>query len=176
MDQTITKADGVAATHPHQLYDKWTLWAHLPHDTDWSLKSYKKIFTFDTVESAISLIETLPEKMVVNSMLYLMRNNIKPMWEDPLNAKGGCFSYRIQNHLVDMSWKTLAYNLVGETLTKDIKHSDIINGIGISPKKKFCVVKIWVADCSLRDPEVIVPIKGLSSHGCLFKKHIINTR
>ena len=22
----------------HKLYDKWTLWAHLPHDTDWTVK------------------------------------------------------------------------------------------------------------------------------------------
>ena len=27
----------------HKLFDKWVLWAHLPHDTDWSLDSYKKI-------------------------------------------------------------------------------------------------------------------------------------
>ena len=26
----------------HNLYDNWTLWAHLPHDTDWTVKSYKK--------------------------------------------------------------------------------------------------------------------------------------
>jgi len=25
----------------HNLSDKWTLWAHLPHDTDWRLESYK---------------------------------------------------------------------------------------------------------------------------------------
>ena len=33
----------------HNLYDKWTLWAHLPHDTDWTLKSYKEIFEFNLV-------------------------------------------------------------------------------------------------------------------------------
>jgi len=27
-------------THP--LYDKWVLWAHLPHDTDWSMV-YQKL-------------------------------------------------------------------------------------------------------------------------------------
>ena len=27
----------------YPLYDKWVLWAHLPHDTDWGIKSYKKI-------------------------------------------------------------------------------------------------------------------------------------
>ena len=34
----------------HKLNDKWCLWAHLPHDTDWSIGSYKKIFEFQTVE------------------------------------------------------------------------------------------------------------------------------
>jgi len=28
----------------HTLNDKWVLWAHLPHDTDWTLKSYKEIY------------------------------------------------------------------------------------------------------------------------------------
>ena len=47
-------------THP--LYDKWTLWAHLPHDTDWSVKSYKKIMTMKTMEDGLALSRALPEK------------------------------------------------------------------------------------------------------------------
>ena len=27
----------------HHLYGKWVLWAHLPHDTDWTIRSYKRI-------------------------------------------------------------------------------------------------------------------------------------
>ena len=30
-------------TQLHPLSDTWTLWGHLPHDTDWSRKSYKNI-------------------------------------------------------------------------------------------------------------------------------------
>ena len=45
----------------HQLSDQWTLWAHLPHDTDWSISSYKKIYTVQYVEELIALIETLPD-------------------------------------------------------------------------------------------------------------------
>ena len=35
-----------SAVEQHPLHDKWVLWAHLPHDTDWSLKSYIKILLF----------------------------------------------------------------------------------------------------------------------------------
>jgi translation initiation factor 4E len=173
MDQTIQK-DEDDNTPSHKLYDNWTLWAHLPHDTDWSFKSYKEILTFNTVEETISLYGYLPEALIVNSMLFLMRKNIKPMWEDKQNKDGGCFSYRIQNKYVQKIWKHLSYSLVGETLAKDVKHRSIVNGIGISPKKNFCVIKIWLSSCSERDPEIINPIVGLSSHGCLFKKHIMN--
>ena len=27
----------------NKLNNNWVLWAHLPHDTNWSLDSYKKI-------------------------------------------------------------------------------------------------------------------------------------
>ena len=79
----------------HNLYDNWTLWAHLPHDTDWTVKSYKKIMTINSVEAALALTETLPEKMIKNCMLFLMRDGIQPTWEDERNRKGGCFSYKI---------------------------------------------------------------------------------
>ena len=39
----------------HRLLHKWQLWAHLPHDTDWSLKSYKSISSIESVELNISL-------------------------------------------------------------------------------------------------------------------------
>ena len=29
----------------HKLSSTWTIYAHLPHDTDWSLKSYMTIFS-----------------------------------------------------------------------------------------------------------------------------------
>ena len=48
----------------HKLNDEWTLWAHLPHDTEWNLTSYKEIMSFNTVEEALTLYETLPDKMI----------------------------------------------------------------------------------------------------------------
>jgi hypothetical protein len=81
----------------HQLTDNWTLWGHLPHDTDWSVRSYKKIFHITSVEEAICITESLPEVLVQNCMLFLMRDGIVPMWEDKQNRNGGCFSYKVVN-------------------------------------------------------------------------------
>ena len=79
----------------HKLSDKWALWAHLPHNTDWSIKSYIKISTLSTVEEPIGVTESLPTLLVENCMLFLMRDGIKPTWEDPKNRNGGCFSYKV---------------------------------------------------------------------------------
>ena len=157
----------------HLLSDKWTLWAHLPHNTDWSIASYIKIFTFTTVEETIAVTETLPNILVENCMLFMMRDGVKPTWEDPKNRHGGCFSYKISNKTVAKVWKELCYVVVGGTVSKQSGYVNNVTGITISPKKNFCIIKIWMSDCSNQNPEVVTAdLKGLSSQGCLFKKHM----
>ena len=173
MDSAPSLKESIQESSPqyNKLYDNWTLWAHLPHDTDWTVKSYKPIFTFNTAEEAISLCETLPEKMIKNCMLFLMRKGIQPTWEDIKNRNGGCFSYKVSNKIVTNAWKNLSYTLVGESLTNDPGLRPNINGITISPKKNFCIIKIWCANCDYKNPSLITNIEHLTSHGCLFKKH-----
>ena len=157
-------------THP--LYDKWTLWAHLPHDTDWSVKSYKKIMTMKTMEDGLALSRALPEKLIKNCMLFLMREGISPTWEDPKNRQGGCFSFKVKNSSVPLIWKRLSFSLMGETVTNDNKLLSSVTGITISPKKSFCIIKIWLTDCMYQNPKLLSQKVGLNFDGCLFKKHI----
>lgn len=160
------------STEYHPLSNKWTLWAHLPHDTDWSIKSYIPISTFTTVEDAIAVTETLPSVMVENCMLFLMKEGINPTWEDPKNRNGGVFSYKITNKHVCKAWKDLTYVVVGETVSKNTSFVNCVNGITISPKKNFCIIKIWMSDCNNQNPQVVTTdMKLLSPQGCLFKKH-----
>jgi len=160
----------VTKTH-HELSSEWTLWAHLPHDTDWSLKSYIKLYDFNTVEQAVSVTEMLPPKLVVNCMLFLMREGITPIWEDVRNRNGGCFSYKVSNKDVPDCWRQLTYALVGNCISANKALLPVVNGITISPKKNFCIVKIWLANCKFQNAAVINEFTGITSHGCLFKKH-----
>ena len=153
------------------LFDKWVLWAHLPHDTDWSLASYKDIMCVKFVEEMVSLYSYLPEILIKNCMLFLMRDGITPTWEDKENRNGGCFSYKISNKDVPNVWRSLSYILTGETISTDPKFILKVNGITISPKKAFCIIKIWMFDCQYQDPHKIQNLAGLTAQGCLFKKH-----
>lgn len=161
-----------AASSGTKLYDTWTLWAHLPHDTDWSLKSYKQIMTFGTVDEAAALMSSLPDSLVRNCMLFIMREGVHPTWEDERNRSGGSFSYKVSNKAVVSVWRQLSYALVGETLTGSPDTREDINGATISPKKNFCIIKIWMASCQYKDPAALIEIDGLPHAGCIFKKHV----
>ena len=153
------------------LIDKWDLYYHLPHDKKWDLSSYKLISTIKKVGELIEINECLPELVVKNCMLFVMRNGITPMWEDPKNRKGGCFSFKVLNKHVYNVWKSIFYALCGETLCIDKHNNHLLNGITISPKKNFCIIKIWLVSCSIQDPNIIIQIPNLVKQGCLFKKH-----
>jgi hypothetical protein len=155
----------------HSLYDKWTMYAHLPHDTDWSIDSYKNILTISTMEEMIALIETLPDIMVKNCMLFLMKNEVKPIWEDAKNRNGGCFSFKVANKDVSFVWRNLCYMLGGETISENDTFMSNITGASISPKRNFCIIKIWMSNCDNQDVKVIKSIEGLNKQGVLFRKH-----
>ena len=172
-DLTMATASNSEQTiEVHKLRTKWNLWAHLPQDPDWTVKSYKKIYQFKTIEESVGITEMIPEGLVKNCMLFIMRDGITPMWEDPKNRNGGCFSYKISNKNVFEVWRDLTYVLIGESLSANVTFVSSVTGITISPKKNFCIVKIWMTNCEHQNPQVVTnDVKLLIPQGCLFKKH-----
>lgn len=153
--------------------NKWTMWAHLPHDTNWTLESYKNIYTISTIGEGISLIECMSDTLVKNCMLFLMKEGITPVWEDKANRDGGCFSYKVLNKNVYQSWKELCYIILGGSISSDNKFVDSVNGITISPKKNFCIIKIWLSNCNHQNPNIITKsITEMNANTCMFKQHV----
>lgn len=167
-----TLATNVETKDHHTLSDTWCLWTHLPHDTDWSINSYQVLYNLTSVEETIAIMESIPDTLVKNCMLFLMRKGIKPTWEDPKNRQGGCFSYKVNNKHVYNVWKELSYVLVGNTISDNEEFVANVTGITISPKKNFCILKIWMSDCSIQNPNIITSeINNLVAGGSMFKRH-----
>ena len=116
------------------LDSKWCIWYHLPNDTDWTINSYTKLFEYDTVNTCVALNSLIYEKLLLECMFFIMKNDIAPVWEAPENINGGCFSFKIQNKHVPAIWKSLVYSTAGNTLFKDDDAMSAVNGITISPK------------------------------------------
>ena len=130
----------------HDLDNNYTLWMHMLYDNDWSINSYKKIYTFNTIEKAVCLIENLNSEIIEKTMIFLMKNDIKPIWEVEENKRGGCFSYKITTCYIYELWKKMSYMLIGNCMIDDDIIVKNINGISISPKKNYCIFKIWIND------------------------------
>jgi translation initiation factor 4E len=155
----------------YKLDSNWNFYIHLQNDPNWDYSGYHKIITLDTVEKAVLLNEELSFELIKKTMLFVMRENIKPMWEDIDNQNGGGFSFKVHNKNIEQVWKKLFFLLIGESLTNKVNFENI-NGISLSPKKSFCIVKIWMKNCNLINPVIFQDIEYMDKNGCLFKKHV----
>jgi hypothetical protein len=103
--------------------------------------------------------------------MFIMRENIMPQWEHPRNRNGGYFSFKVLNKNICQVWKDLTYVLIGNTLSTNNDFLRDISGITISPKKNFCIVKVWMTNCNHQNSSMMNDVKNLSSHGCFFEPH-----
>lgn len=161
------------STNIHSLSNKWNLWAHLPHSNEWKhIDGYTQISPFTTTEETIAITESLPDELIKNCMLFVSKDGILPMYEDPKNKQGGYFSYKITNPFVPQVWKDMTYALVNRTISENALFYDKITGITISPKKNFCIIKIWMETCEFQNPLMVTSsIPHISPRGCLFTSH-----
>lgn len=149
---TVASPVSVGDKH-HKLSHDWIFYSHLPHDTSWTLDTYKRIFDISYLEDAIGLLEHTPHIVVEKCMLFIMKSHIKPIWEDPHNKNGGCFSFKVPTENVANIWKIMAYLMMGDTLCNP-SFSSHISGLSISPKKGFCIIKVWMDDMTYNDPAI----------------------
>ena len=114
----------------HLLNDKWNMYYHLPTNKSWDLASYTVLMdNINSVENVIELNNKINDYVVRNCMLFVMRAGITPMWEDPKNRNGGCFSYKVNNRFVCEVWRQLFKLLCGESLCINQSLYKHINGI-----------------------------------------------
>ena len=156
----------------YSLHGTWKLYYHLPQNNNWNIESYIVILgDIDDAEKVVYLTRKVNENIVKNCMLFLMRDDISPTWEDPKNRTGGCFSFKVVNKYVGEVWRNLFFMVCGETLMKKRENSHHVNGLTVSPKKNFCIVKVWLDTIQFQDPNVMSDIPNLSKQGCIFKQH-----
>jgi hypothetical protein len=156
----------------HRLNSSWTLWYHNPNDSNWDMSSYNKVMEVNSLETFWNMFTILKTSHFQNGMFFLMKNNIKPMWEDKKNVDGGCWSFRVTKKDVPRTWQELVMSTVGEVLMKESKYSKIINGISISPKRSFSIIKIWNNNIKLNESSLLNEVEGLNLNEIMFKPHV----
>ena len=86
-----------------------------------------------------------------------------------LKLDGGSWSLKISKNEIKKKWDRISIALLGENISLD--KSNIINGISISPKKNFCIIKIWNRDKKFNIVSLLNMIEGVSFEGMIYKPH-----
>jgi hypothetical protein len=158
-------------TETHILNDTWSVYFHDPNDDRWDRSSFKKVTDVSTIERFWQLNNLLHDKLHT-SMWFLMRSDIFPLWEEKENKSGGYISLKVLKTKVTDCWE----NLCSRVLTESILHSnyahmwDQINGVSVSPKRSFCIFKIWLKTPELGNPSLF-KISTPESSEVLFKSY-----
>lgn len=127
--------------------DLWTLYFHDPDDSNWSIENYHRLTEINSIESFWRVHLKIKERIHCG-MFFLMREHVFPCWDDPNNIKGGCLSIKVLKQDMKEFWEKLSIALVGETILQKEKIDlwNVVNGISTSPKKHFCIIKIWLSN------------------------------
>lgn len=132
------------------LEETWSLHFHDPDNNEWTKSSYKLITNVSTPDEWAHT-DLAFKDMWQKGMFFLMREYIQPLWEDPNNTNGGCFSYKVNKPDATEYWYKLAAQLLGNTLGKTKEISDTICGISVSPKRNYCIIRIWLGKNDFAD-------------------------
>jgi len=156
-----------------EIQDKWKLWYHSINDTNWNKNSYQDIYNINNLFDYKYVMEIFKQDHYQNGMFFCMRDGIFPNWEDPDNRNGGCLSFKVSSVNILEEWNNLLLKCITDNILSD--NNNEINGISISPKKEFNIIKIWFRDSTFNYKEYILDYSGhIQLKDSLYKKHDIN--
>jgi hypothetical protein len=145
----IINEENLCAEASHlQLQFVWILWSHELKNKKWTIDSYNKVWELKTVFDVVQFLNAFPKLDMKNYHYFLMRDGISPTWEDPRNRDGGVCSFKTEitpitqkkDYMAVNVWNYLVLRLTGGTCHDDI---DELNGISVSPKNNWAIIKLW---------------------------------
>lgn len=124
--------------------NQWNIWYHNSKE-DWTINGYKKLYNIKTIKDYWKLYNNWDDLGTINSKhFFIMKNNITPVWEDPSNKKGGCWSFKVNDTNAQELWDDLSLQLVTGNLSS-VK-DDIVGLSACLKKNNFSVIKVWNKD------------------------------
>jgi hypothetical protein len=131
---------------------QWNVWSHSHECQTWTEESYKNIYMIDSIGSFWRFFNNFHLIDKVSNQLFIMRNQIKPIWEDNENKKGGICSIKIdcpsRQGRVDTGsiiMTICCFLVMNETF---IPSNNEINGISYSIKNRSVLIKLWTKNGS----------------------------
>jgi hypothetical protein len=114
----------------------------------------------------------LSEAVMKKCMIFFMKGDIVPSWEDEVNINGGCFSFKLPSTNIRENWATVLFSITGNTVSENQEFINDIAGVVLSPKKhNYYIVQIWMKTRIHSDTSISPAIHRLVKDGIIFKKY-----
>jgi len=130
-----------------KLNSYWTVWVHRTTCTDWKITGYQRVYVINSLGSFWRFFNNFQMLNTYNNNIFIMREEIAPIWEDVNNKFGGICSLKIDSTQrglkTDISteiFTLMSLLIMNETLVSNNKN---INGISFGVKKRSTLIKVW---------------------------------
>lgn len=149
------------------LNSTWNLWFHKIIN-NWKITGYEKLLEIKNIKELLYFMNNYDKIGGLNNNHYfLMRENITPIWEDPLNIKGGCISLKVDINEVELKWNKLCAYILGES----IPNSLLVNGISVCIKNpNYSIIQIWLKE---KNSEILNFINEYFDNNYIYKSYNI---
>ena len=110
----------VPGVHAHSLKEAWSFWYRPPISKAHGFIEYEQtlhgIATVTTAEEFWDIYSHLkrPSSLPVVSDYHLFKRDVRPIWEDDINKKGGKWIVRMKKGVADRYWEDLLLALIGD--------------------------------------------------------------
>ncbi|CAG0881989.1 unnamed protein product [Cyprideis torosa] len=149
-------SDAVTSQEPSPpLHTPWTFWIGPKGNPDDFERNLKKIYTFDNAVDFWAVYNRIPSlsSMEEGTAVYLMRDQRRPVWEDPENREGGTWVVKLKKEYSSFAWQEILLAAIGEQFLNVFKETDSLVGLSVSVRDKEDTIKMWNQKSELGDPE-----------------------
>ena len=140
------------------LHREWQVWydnpKQAPADTTWK-ENLKNVGCFNTVQKFWRIFNNIkpPSQLAIGSNYHIFKRGVEPMWEDPMNAKGGKWVMTIPKKdakagRLDEWWLHTVLAVIGETMDEA---GDVVCGCVVSARKREDRIALWLRSNKFED-------------------------
>lgn len=151
----------------------WTFYFHESEDKSWTIDSYKKIHSAASWEGMGTLLHEMGHARILGGVLKVMRGETSPLWENKMNIRGGAYCIRVPRKCaVDVFTRYIAGAAAG-IVTASSSTNPIV-GVTISPKRGFCIIKLWNVDAKAfnKPSDIVILHDEVKTEEILYRPHV----
>lgn len=155
--------------------DEWNIWI-FQKKNKWKKSNLEKIFTIRNSNDFIQFDNNLRnDTSLLSKHIFIMKNNIIPLWEEKENIHGGCWTFKSSiydslNHFLHI----LIIMITNNFLTDE--YNSYINGLSFCQKNEnICILQVWNSNYEkLKNINHHYYIRETYKYNIIYKKHLTN--